>query len=275
MSSSYKIYKLDPRRLSNTGVFVFVGRRKSGKTILMRDFLYHKRNVFKKVVVMTSNEDTVSDFANHVPELFIHKGFDSNLLERIKNKQEFDVKRGVCKPLLIILDDLGFAAKSIQNCPIVKELFMNGRHFNICLLFSMQYCKSFEPDLRSQIDYVCIGWEKNPQNRVRIFEAFNNIFETRREFDHVFKSITENFTFMVLNNESASSDKVSDNVFWYKAAFPVPEFKVNNGGSMWRYSKAKYDPLYYIRTGADATDAKEDVKKGTLVVRKSNRHRKM
>lgn len=272
---SYKVYKLDPRKLSNTGVFVFVGRRKSGKTILMRDILYHKRNVFKKVLVMTSNEDTVKDFAQHVPELFIRKGFDPHLLEQIKAKQEHDVRRGICKPLLIVLDDLGFAAKSIQKAPVIKELFMNGRHFNISLMFSMQYCKAFEPDLRSQIDYIFLAFEKNPQNRARIFEAFNTIFETKREFDHVMRSCTQNYEFMVMNNESASSDLVSDNIFWYKAQYPMPAFKVNNGGSMWRYAAQRFDPGYYMRTDGNAQDAKEDAKKGVLTIQKTNKHRRV
>jgi hypothetical protein len=251
-NNTTKIYRLNPHELPNVGVFVFVGRTGSGKTSVMEDILSYKRHRFHRAVIMTGSPGAAKSFRAHFPFVFIHDCYDEALLQDLLNKQERDDYFGRCKPLLVVLDDLGYMAKDIQKSEVIKRIFMAGRHFKILLLLSMQYCKSFLPDLRTNVSYIFSCFEKNPTNRRRIYEAYNTIFPAFAEFDKVMLSCTQNHEVMVLSNTFSQSTAVSDNVFWYKASYPPQPWKLNNGGSIWRYHARHFDPMYFTKPKPDA-----------------------
>jgi hypothetical protein len=279
--SGTKVYRFDPRKLPNVGVFVFVGRTGSGKTVLMEDILSYKRHYFKRAVVMTGSPGAADTFKEHFPLIFIHDRYDEDLLQRLLDKQVFDKHMGKLRPLLVVLDDLGYMAKNIQKSEVIKRIFMAGRHFGILLLFSMQYCKAFDPDLRSQVSYIFTCFEKNPQNRERIYEAYNTIFPNFREYDKVMTQCTQNREVMVMSNDFSQSMAVSDNVFWYKAPYPPLKWKLNEGGSCWRYFERHFDPTYFMHPRQATTGKKGGGKRGagsgdtdgTLVVQRSHKHK--
>ena len=236
------------------GVCVFVGRTNTGKTLLIRDIMAHKCRTFKKALIMTGSATSANDFSRHVPNTFVYDGFREDVLERAIDKQDRDQKQGKCKKLLIVLDDLAYLATHIKNCEVVKRIIYNGRHYNVLLLLSMQYCKLFPPDFRSNINYVFCTFEKNPANRRHVFEAFNNVFNDFESFDRCMCALTPNYRAMVLDNFSSKSMAVADNVFWYKAHFPALEWQMNPGGSIWRYHQRMYDSKYFLRPKAQGDE---------------------
>ena len=293
-----RVYKFDPRSLPNEGIFIFLGRTGSGKTILMEDILGYKANYFKRAIVMTGSAAAAVRFGQHIPPIFVHDGddaFDEKLLVQIVDTQDLAVKkcqcprcrdepgydkkwlrRCLCKPIVIVLDDLGYLAKSIQKCTVIKRIFQNGRHFRIMLLLSVQYCKSFPPELRQQVSFVFACFEKNPENRRRVFEAFNTVFDRVKDFDIVMRQCTQNREVMVMSNVFSQSFSISDNVFWYKAPYPPLPWRLNEGGSAWRFHEMRYDPQYYVRQQRDRDASKlSQAKPGTLVVTKAASHRRM
>ena len=293
MANATRVYKFDPRSLPNEGVLVFVGKTGSGKSVLMEDILSYKRQYFKKALIMTGSASASVTYAKHFPSIFIRDGedaFDEGQLERLVAKQEFLVKKCgcarckdepggkdpyvlrhcLCQPLLLVLDDLGFMAKNIQKCRVVKRIFMNGRHFRILFLFSQQYTRCLEPEMRSQVSHIFLCFEKNPANRARIYDSYNTIFTNVKEFDKVMLSTTQNREVMVLSNSFSQSTAIADNVFWYKAPFPSLVWKMNEGGSAWRFHEERFNPLYYTVGIESKTKKKDD---GVLTVTKRNSHR--
>lgn len=249
------IRKLDIKSIPPRGVCVFVGRSNTGKTLLMRDIMYHKCRNFKKAIIMTGSANSANDFSKHVPGLFVYDGFREDILESAVNKQDRDQKMGKCTSLLIVLDDLAYLAAHIKSCEVIKRIFFNGRQYEILLLLSMQYCKLFPPEFRSNCNYIFCCFEKNPQNRRHVFEAFNNVFNSYEAFDASMCALTPNYRVMVLDNCSNKSMAICDNVSWYKAQFPVPHFQVNPGGSMWRFHLRNYDPKYFLKTKPPETES--------------------
>ena len=53
---------------------------------------------------------------------------------------------------------------------------MNGRHFKILFLITMQYPLGIPPNLRSNIDYVFILRDNTVGNRKRIYENYAGMF---------------------------------------------------------------------------------------------------
>ena len=88
----------------------------------------------------------------------------------------------------------------------------------------MQHPLGIPPSLRTNIDYVFIMRENNFNNRLRIYENYASMFPTFEMFCTVMDQCTENFECLVVQ-VNASSNKLQDQVFWYKANMH-PEFKI-------------------------------------------------
>ena len=84
------------------------------------------------------------------------------------------------------------------------------------------------------IDYVFILREPYITNRKRIYENYAGMFPTFESFCQVMDQCTENYECLVINN-NAKSNKLTDQVFWYKAE-PHDDFKIG-APSFWEYSE--------------------------------------
>jgi len=88
----------------------------------------------------------------------------------------------------------------------------------------MSYIMDIPPKLRTNIDYVFILKENNVNNRRKIYDNYANIFATFDEFCQVMDACTDDYECIVINN-NAKSNKITDQVFWYKAS-DHPDFKI-------------------------------------------------
>ena len=137
---------------------------------------------------------------------------------------------------------------------MMRLLFMNGRHWKIMLIITMQYPLGIPPNLRTNIDYVFILREPYINNRKRIWENYAGMFPTFESFCQVMDQCTENFECLVINN-NAKSNKLHDQIFWYKAE-AHNDFKLGSK-EFWEMSKnlnsddedATYDPASAKKRG--------------------------
>jgi hypothetical protein len=75
----------------------------------------------------------------------------------------------------MILDDCLYDSSWTKD-KYVRSIFMNGRHFKILFLITMQYPLGIPPNLRSNIDYVFILRDNTVGNRKRIYENYAGMF---------------------------------------------------------------------------------------------------
>lgn len=237
-------------------VIVLIGRRDTGKSFLVRDLLYYHQDIPIGTVI-SGTESGNGFYANHVPKLFIHDQYNIVLIENILRRQraalkqmnkEIEVykKSNIDPRTFVILDDCLFD-KSWTRDNVMRALFMNGRHWKIMLCITMQYPLGIPPDLRTNIDYVFILREPYLSNRKRIWENYASVFPTLESFCSVMDQTTENYECLVINN-NAKSNKLTDQVFWYKAE-NKPDFRLGSK-EFWELSKNKesddedemYDP---------------------------------
>jgi hypothetical protein len=256
---SYHVKKLRvPMQLPDYGVVPFIGATSSGKTKLMIDIMYHIRKRFDRVIAIVGSKDTEREFGEHISDLYIWDKFDPDHIRQIYEQQERNVFRGVSKPLLVILDDFMYASKALQKGDILNKIFMNGRHAQILFFVSIQYCKSLPPALRQQARMIFMMAERNPANRLKLFDAFNTCFQSKEEFDTMMLTLTKNYQAMVLSNMGGGSADLVDNVFWYKAALGH-KFKMGDGGLMWKIHHRKYDPKYFLRNDEEEDESERPV----------------
>ena len=228
----------------NTGpVIVMIGRRDTGKSYLVRDLLYYHQDIPIGTVI-SGTEAGNGFYANHVPKLFIHDEYNTAIIENILKRQKTVLKQ-VKKELesfkksnidpraFVILDDCLFDAAWTRD-KMMRLLFMNGRHWKIMLIITMQYPLGIPPVLRTNIDYVFILREPYIANRKRIYENYAGMFPTFESFCQVMDQCTENYECLVINN-NVKSNKLRDQIFWYKAE-GHKEFKLGSR-EFWEISK--------------------------------------
>lgn len=206
-------------------VIVLIGRRDTGKSYLVRDLLYYHQDIPIGTVI-SGTEAGNGFFSAHVPKLFIHDEYNSAIIENILKRQKTVLKQikremeaykrtNIDARAFVILDDCLYDNKWTKD-KLMRLLFMNGRHWKIMLVITMQYPLGIPPNLRTNIDYVFILREPYIANRRRIWENYAGMFPTFESFCQVMDQCTENFECLVINN-NAKSNKLNDQIFWYKA----------------------------------------------------------
>ena len=206
-------------------VVVLIGRRDTGKSFLVRDLLYYHQDIPIGTVI-SGTEAGNGFFSAHVPKLFIHDEYNTAIIENILKRQKTVMKQikkemeaykrtSIDPRAFVILDDCLYDNKWTKD-KMMRLLFMNGRHWKVMLIITMQYPLGIPPNLRTNIDYVFILREPYIANRKRIYENYAGMFPTFESFCQVMDQCTENFECLVINNNS-KSNKLQDQIFWYKA----------------------------------------------------------
>ena len=236
--STLHLKRFNPTKIGDNRVCVFIGKRGTGKTTLLSDILYHKRNI-PSGVVFSATEESNAYWAKFVPDLFIFDDYDENVAKAFVERQRKQLKKGGdVQPAFMLCEDCLYDNKLIKDKSI-RGIFFNGRHWQILFLLTMQFCLSVPPDLRANIDYVFVCRENIIQNREKIYKAFFGIFPTFQAFCECMNQCTENFECLVLDN-TVQSNKIEDCVFWYKAT-PGREFRMG-GDQYWRSHLDYYNP---------------------------------
>ena len=256
-----QLKKFKPERMPDDKVCVFIGKRGTGKSTLVTDILYHKKHL-PAGIVMSATEEGNHHYQKYVPDLFIYGDYEKEAIERVLQRQKNLISKGVTdKGAFILLDDCMYDRKFMKDI-CIRQCFMNGRHWKLFFMLTMQYCMDLTPDLRANVDYVFILRENVIQNREKLYKAFFGIFPTFDMFNQVMTACTENYECLVLDNTS-KSNKVEDCVFWYKAKCHS-NFRIGSP-SMWNFHKKNYNPKY---TTDKALDPRNVQKKTSLTVEK-------
>jgi hypothetical protein len=245
-------------------VVVLIGKRDTGKSFLVRDLLYYQQEIPIGTVI-SGTEEGNGFYGKMVPKLFVHNEYNTAIIENILKRQRTVLKqikkeletykRSTIDPrAFVILDDCLYDNTWARD-KMMRLLFMNGRHWKVMLVITMQYPLGIPPTLRTNIDYVFILRENYIANRKRIYENYAGMFPTFESFCQVMDQCTENYECLVINNNS-KSNKLHDQVFWYKAD-NHNDFRLGSK-EFWELSKnmndddedEKYDPNNVKKRGA-------------------------
>lgn len=206
-------------------VVVLVGRRDTGKSFLVKDLLYYHQDIPIGTVI-SGTEEGNGFYGKLVPKLFIHNEYNTAIIENILKRQRQvlkqikkemeQFKRSTIDPRTFVIMDDCLYDNTWAREKLMRLLFLNGRHWKVMLIITMQYPLGIPPTLRTNIDFVFILREPYIANRKRIYENYAGMFPTFESFCQVMDQCTENFECLVINNNS-KSNKLQDQVFWYKA----------------------------------------------------------
>lgn len=234
-NTTLQIKKFDMKKIAPDATIAVIAKRGSGKSWVIRDILYQHRDMPGAILINPTNR--LNHFYDKfLPPLYIYDEFNVDIIPKIFKRQEYilkknedRVKRGkkLLDPrLALIMDDcMGDKANWVKE-KSVSELFMNGRHYKLFYLISLQYSMGLGPDLRSNFDYVFLLSDNINTNKKRLYDHYAGVFNSFNEFRDVFEQVTQDFGCMVIDNKSKSS-KIQDTIFWYKAV-DRPPFRIGS-----------------------------------------------
>jgi hypothetical protein len=260
-------------------MIVIIGKKDTGKSFLVRDILYNTQQCFPVGTVISGTEVANEFFQHMVPSKFIHDKYSPGIVMNvIKRQMNIKQKRNQQKAAqggsssidpraFLILDDCLYDATWIKE-ESTRYVFMNGRHVDLATMITMQYPLGITPNLRTNVDFVFILRENILGNRRRIYENYAGMFPTFEMFCTFMDQCTENYECLVICN-NVSSNKLEDQVFWYKAA-DHPPFRLCDQ-SLWLDNR----PFQSAMLSSDDYDASRVQKKGPSVwVRKEGDEKK-
>jgi hypothetical protein len=176
--------------------------------------------------VIIGTEESNDFYKKLIPPLFIHGEYSpviiANFCKRqkmismkVKQEMEHSGRSNTDPRSFLIMDDCLYDNSWLHDKNI-RYLFLNGRHLKVFFLITMQYPLGIPPMLRTNVDFCFIMREPYITNRQRIFENFGSAFPSFEFFCQIMDQCTQNYECLVMNNNS-QSNKLEDNVFWYKA----------------------------------------------------------
>lgn len=218
--------QFDMTKIKHNSVVVMIGMRETGKSFLVKDLLWHHKDIPTGIVV-SGTEGANHFYSKVIPPTFIHEEYSPLIVADVLNRQKMLARNrtaDVDPRNFLILDDCLYDSTWICDRN-VRELFMNGRQLHTMFIITMLYAMGIPPVLRANIDYLFIFRENIVSNRRRLYEQYAGMFPDFDTFCQVLEQLTaENFECLVIDNTS-KSNTLEDNVFWYKAS-ERPDFQM-------------------------------------------------
>ena len=239
---NYQLRKFDMRWIAKDKTCVFIGKRDTGKSTLVKDLLYYQRDIPQGIVI-SGTQAGVEDYEQIVPPLFVYGKYKKEIVGRLINSQNKKIKkRGKAnlKPVFLVMDDCLHDDKWAKD-EEMKYIFFNGRHVKTLFILTMQYPLGIGPNMRSNIDFIFILRDTIVKNRKIIYENYAGMFPSFDVFCSIMNQCTENYECLVIHNNS-KSNRFEDQVFWYKADFH-PEFHVGSK-KFWKKHEKEYNSNY-------------------------------
>jgi hypothetical protein len=134
---------------------VLAGRRRTGKSWWIRDYLHRYRHNFAYGYIFTHTKAN-NFYQQFFPNDLILSEFRPDVLHKIFEMQLARLMvRGQSNDIFIVFDDV-ISKQNIRYVDDVVKLATEGRHYNITVLFSTQHYKGVGPTLRLNADKMVV-----------------------------------------------------------------------------------------------------------------------
>ena len=213
----------------------------SGKSTLIADLLYSKKDIFPIGMVMSGTEDSNHFFKKIIPSSFVFNNYDEDKIIEFIKRQKI-AKEHLQNPWsLLIIDDCtdnpSIFRKQTQN-----SLYKLGRHWKMLYILSLQYSMDIRPSIRNNVDGVFIFREPNNNFRKNMYDNYASIIPSYQLFCSILNQITDDHTALYINNTAGTNDW-NDCVFWYKAKIIPKDFKFGCE-DFWKFHNQRYNNKY-------------------------------
>ena len=225
-----KLHKFDFSTIPPDGrIILVIGKRGSGKSTLIENIAYNLRMRFDFAIGMSPTLSSITMLEKHIPPAMVFgKGFNMDTFKKLLGITAQISRSKKFRKSLLLMDDCNADREAFRSKEM-RDAFMNGRHYDINIIWAMHYCMDILPALRTQVDYVFVLKDNIRANKERLHRNFFGMFNKVDEFIQVMDKCTENNECLVLDNTSPTPD-LSKCLFWYKGLHQtlIPPFILGN-----------------------------------------------
>jgi hypothetical protein len=232
--NKFQILEFNLENMVANPAIVMIAKRGSGKSWITREILYHYRKIPGGTII--SPTDRMDPFYKFFfPDLFIHHDISIVILQKLlarqtimleKKKQKKKKGLKVDPSCILVMDDCLSKKKSWANDDTINQILMDGRHYSLTYILTMQTPLGLLPDLRLNFDYVFLLKEDSALNIKKLYINYASVFDNVNDFKKVFSECTKDFCAMVIDNRKPA-DNICDKVFWFKAKMRKFSFGCN------------------------------------------------
>ena len=219
-----RLKRFNPKSIKPNPVILIVGKRGSGKTVLVKDIVRHLKNRFDIAVAIAGTSASAEMFQEFIPDALIYNTVQTHVIEKMVDLAKVVKDHNKKREFLLLMDDCMYV-KGLMRNGVFREIHMNGRNFGFSEIISAQYVMDMETDLRSQVDYVFVFQENIRANRERLWKYFFGIFDTFEEFSTTLRKCTQNYECLVID-QRVNTGNIEDMLYYYKANVNVPRFTI-------------------------------------------------
>lgn len=201
----FSSYKWDlPARM------IFLGRSKSGKTVLLKEFIRTNASKFEKIFVYLGSDN--DDYAFIDPK-YIFK--DITKIDKLLEIQDKNKNTPIC----LIIDDFIGSNLSASHNNSLDAIFSRGRHKNITICVLTQYINKLSTTQRDNAGYIIIT--KCGGDTFKGLVKYQDKFTSEKTLyaDYLAKTKLPFTTMMINNNDS------NDSIVYFKKVNMV-NFKI-------------------------------------------------
>ena len=141
-----KVKKLDMRAVKPHRISLLLGRRGSGKSVLLRDILHHTRDRYDFALAMCPTLESSDLLKEHMPACCVFDRYVQSKVDSLVKLASEVAAAGKPRNFLLILDDVMYD-KAICRTQSFRYLFYNGRHARITCILLLQYLVDMPPDM--------------------------------------------------------------------------------------------------------------------------------
>lgn len=146
--------EFDVNRIRPDYTIALFGKRREGKSFLMRWILYQMRHIFIRGLVFSHTKHN-RYWQKHIPNRYIHPEFRQNVLLKFMDQQKKYYEQWLdgapINPFaFVIFDDV--LGPDLYYDSVLRRFFTEGRHYKMFVIISTQYVKGLPPSIRANTD---------------------------------------------------------------------------------------------------------------------------
>ena len=244
--------------------FLILGKRRTGKTHFLENFLFKKMQHFQRFLVLTDTKFN-GFWQKIIPDKFVKDGFNEQYIStlfEIQKERKKDIQRKYsdltddeinCHPefqVVLILDDVIGDKYTIRFGTQIPKLATQGRHYGITVFFISQYFYSVPSDCRANADVVVVLNQNQKVQIEGISETFLGILNKesakkiiqvvaceKREIDDIYDEEytgCDRFIRILIINIWANKVSPLETLAWYSAEAETPEYHLMDEKLYWQ-----------------------------------------
>lgn len=164
-----------------------------------------------------SNTCFEKDAYDYMPsKKYIYENYDEDILRNLIKIQKQNLEKGIMKHAFVLLDDACSEGEFLS--PVIKKLFISGRHFNISCILSTQYISCLRPIHRANSN-VSVFFRLG-DDRVAMEASYNSLGSRFNNFNEFKQFVYEN------TNDHKFIIWTGDGYKVFKCPEEIPQFKL-------------------------------------------------